>query len=79
MSIGLPGNSVIVNLAMRFPVLIPVIAAVGIAVVVPQVVPKDAAPVITHSSVVTPPAVVITSPPPAPPAPELPSKKLKKG
>jgi hypothetical protein len=48
------GNSVVVNFLMRFPVLIPVAAAVGIATVVPKEVPPP------------PPPAPIVAPAPAP-------------
>lgn len=47
MSIGMPGNAVIVNLAMRWPILVPVAAASAITVVniPPVAVPTPPAPV----------------------------------
>jgi hypothetical protein len=35
MSLGIPGNSVIINFLLRFPVLVPVVAAGSIALVAP--------------------------------------------
>lgn len=53
------GNAVVVNLAMRFPWLIPVAAAVGIAVVAPPPAPPPPTP------------VVVVAPPPTPVAPPV--------
>lgn len=53
------GNAVVVNLAMRFPWLVPVAAAVGLAVIVPKEVPP------------LPPLPVVAKVPPAPAAPTV--------
>ena len=56
------GNSVIVNLFMRWPALVPVAAAVGIYVVVPKEVPPAAPLQPPVVEVVVPPPVVVESP-----------------
>lgn len=43
---SIPGNAVVVNFLMRFPILIPVAAAVGIATAVPE--PVVVAPVVSR-------------------------------
>ena len=58
MTMPVAGNAVVANFLMRFPVLIPVVAAVGIAVV--------AAPTPSPTPTPTPLAIVQPAPPPAP-------------
>lgn len=88
------GNAVVVNLLMRFPVLIPAAIAVGIATVAPLpdpvVVIKP--PVVEQPVFIPTPVVKVEPPapapaasapemrhPPAPVPPVLPPKKKKRG
>ena len=57
------GNSTIVNLFMRWPILVPIAAAVGIATTVPEVVAPPPPPVVV---VAPPPPVVVSKPKPPP-------------
>lgn len=71
------GNSSVVNILMRWPVLIPVVAT---AAIVPTVTDKKEVP--TPAPVVTPapaPAVVVPPAPVTPPVvpPPAPPKKIK--
>lgn len=67
MSLGMPGNAVVVNFLMRFPILVPVAAAVGISTVAlkpAEVVPPPPA-IVQKAEVAVTPAVV----PPSAPVP----------
>lgn len=71
------GNAVVVNFLMRFPVLIPVAAALGIATVVPVEAPPAPVPVVAQ---VAPPVIVPPVPKVLPPVETLcpPKEKLTK-
>ena len=81
------GNAVVANFLMRFPVLIPVAAAVGIAtvVMVPKEDPKPPVVVVQKVEAPLPPPVLVEKvvpvavPASAPTPPVLPPKKKKKG
>lgn len=94
MTMPVAGNAVVANFLMRFPVLIPVAAAVGIAtvVMVPKEDPKPPVVVVQKVEAPLPPPVLVekavekavpvavpASAPPAPVPPVLPPKKKKKG
>lgn len=86
MSLGVPGNAVVVNFLMRFPILIPVAAAVGISTVAinKEDTPPPAPPVVervVEAPQPAPPVVVVPAPPPRVEPPQLvcpPSDKLTK-
>lgn len=87
MTMPIAGNAVVANFLMRFPVLIPVAAAVGIAtvVMVPKEDPKPPVVVIQKVEAPLPPPVLVEKvvpvavPASAPTPPVLPPKKKKKG
>lgn len=69
MSLGVPGNAVVVNFLMRFPVLIPVAAAVGISTVAlkqPEAPPPPPPPVVVKAEPVLPPPPPVVKPVPKP-------------
>ena len=75
-----PGNSVIVNLCMRFPTIAVIAGVCGAAYLVHAKVttpPPAPAPVVmvAPAPVVVPPPVVVPVTPPAPPPPMLKCKK----
>lgn len=83
MSLGLPGNAVVVNFFMRFPLITSAAAAtaIGTAVVVPKEEPKVVAPIVQVAPVVkpVPPPVVVVppAPPPQPVVKPAPKKEVK--
>lgn len=71
MSLGLPGYSLGLNLAMRFPILVPVLASGAILISPPVTLPKP--PVLPTITLPAPPALPkVTLPPP----PTLPTVHL---
>lgn len=68
------GNSVIVNIFMKWPVLVPVAAAIGIttAVIPPKEEPKQVLPVVSAPAAIVVPTVI----PPSVPT-SAPTKKKK--
>lgn len=92
MSLGVPGNAVVVNFLMRFPALVPIAAAAGITTVaVKETSPPPVAvieqkievpPLVPLTVVEAPPPVVIPRPAPpvlvCPPADKLTKTELSK-
>jgi hypothetical protein len=76
------GNAVVVNLAMRFPWLVPVVAAVGVVVAIPKEVPPppQPVPVVAKATPVPVPAPIVLKPVEAlcPPADKLTKAELNK-
>jgi|AntAceMinimDraft_11_1070367.scaffolds.fasta_scaffold77892_3 hypothetical protein len=62
MSLGLPGNAVVVNFLMRFPVLVPIAAAVGISTVAIKEIPPALPPPVIQKIEVPPPPVPVPQP-----------------
>ena len=90
MTMPVAGNALVAHFLMRFPVLIPVAAVVGIATVVNLPKEEPTPPVVVVQKVEAPlpppvlvekvvPVAVPASAPPAPVPPVLPPKKKKKG
>jgi hypothetical protein len=70
------GNSVVVNLGMRWPILIPIAAAIGIFIAIPKQAPMVQAPVAKVAAPQSPPKV---EDPVMVPTPAIAPKKKKKG
>jgi hypothetical protein len=90
MTMPVAGNAVVANFLMRFPVLIPVAAVVGIATVVNLPKEEPTPPVVVVQQVEAPlpppvlvekavPVAVPASEPPVATAPVLPPKKKRRG
>lgn len=79
MSLGVPGNAVVVNLLMRFPVLVPVAAAVGISTVAlkqPEAPPPPPSPIVQKVGPAAPPVAPATAPVPTPRAAPIPLEAI---